>query len=326
MRRTFASIASAIIAAVLLAAASNAFAQAWPSRPVRLVVPFLPGGLNDTMGRLAGNGLSARLGVPVVIENVGGASTIVGQQRVARSAADGYTILIIGPDYTTQPLLHADLPVDPNRDFVPVAMLGVTDYVYAVKGKSRYSSLADLVRAAKASPGSLKYSTSGVGTLQHFAGEMLSHQAGVEMLHVPYKGGAQAATAVLTEEVDMVITALVSIKGHVDGGQMRILASDGPKRSPRMPNVPTMVELGYPELTLGAWTGIFAPAGIPSEVLQRLRAELAIVVQTPEFKAKTEALDFSPPVTDGEGFKAFLDGHSRKLRKVVEDNRSKFIQ
>jgi tripartite-type tricarboxylate transporter receptor subunit TctC len=313
-----------LVSVILLGAALNAAAQAWPSRPIRLIVPFVPGGLNDVMGRLAANGLTARLGVPVIVENVGGASTIVGQQRVVSSAPDGYTILIIGPDFTTQPLLRQDLPFDPAKDLVPVAMLGFTDYVYAVNAKSSIATFPELIKMAKARPGAVKYSTSGIGTLQHFSGEMLSQQAGIEMIHVPYKGGAPAATAVISNDVDMVITALVSIKSHVDSGRMRIIVSDGPKRSPRMPNVPTMRENGFPDLSLGAWVGIFAPAGIPKEVLQRLRTELEAVVLTPEFRSKTEALDFSPPLTSGEGFRAFLDNHSNKLRKVFQENRAKF--
>lgn len=315
---------SAITSLMLFGVGIAVAADAWPSRPIRLIVPFVPGGLNDIMGRLAGNGLSIRLGVPVIIENVAGGSTLVGQQRVVHSAPDGYTILIIGPDFTTQPLLRRDFPFDPAKDLVPVAMLGVTDYVYAVNAKSPFTTFAQFIAEAKAKRGSMKYSTSGIGTLQHFAGEMLSEQAGIEMTHVPYKGGAPAVTAVLSGEVDMVITALVSLKGYVDSGRMRILASDGLKRSPRMPNVPTMIENGFPELTLGVYTGIFAPAAIPKEVLKRLRSELVEVVKMPEFKSKTEALDFGPPATSAEGFRDYLDDRSRKLRKVVDANRAKF--
>jgi tripartite-type tricarboxylate transporter receptor subunit TctC len=264
--------------------------------------------------------------VPVVVENVGGATTVLGAQRVARSTPDGYTILIIGSDFVVQPLLRKDLPFDPAKDFIPVAMMGVADLIYVVNAKMPANTFKDFLALAKEKPGSIRYSTAGIGTLQHFSGELLAQRAGIEMLHIPYKGGAPAAAAVVTGEVDMVVTALVSIKGHVDGGRVRVLVSDGVKRSPNMPNVPTMAESGFPDMTIGAWTGIFAPAGTPPEAVRRLRTELEAIAQTPEFRTRADAMAVGAPVATGEQFQDFLNQQTAKFRKAIEDNRSKFVE
>ena len=271
-------------AGLLACAAGGAAAQAWPARPIRLVVPFPPGGLIDRMARLVGPRLATHLGQPVVVDNKPGVGGNLGAAEAARAPADGYTLLMASPPMTIGPAVYKQLPYQP-RQLEPVALLGRVQNVLLVNARSPVRSVADLTRMAKAKPGALNYGSNGNGTSLHLCMELYKEQAGVHITHVPYRGTAGALTALLAGEVDAMFDNLPGSLQHIRSGSVRALAVAARQRSASLPEVPTMIEAGVPGFDVTAWFGIAAPTGLPPAITERLRQALAAIIAAPDVVA-----------------------------------------
>ena len=265
---------------------SLASAQDWPNKPVRFIVPYPPGGGTDIIARIVQNRLAESLGQPVVIENRGGAGGAVGTEAAAKSAPDGYTFLFTLSSHTINPLLYK-LSYDVERDFAPVTLIVSVPQLIAVNPGQPMKTMADLVAAAKAAPGKLSFASVGAGTPSHIAGELLKLKAGVDMLHIPYKGGGPAATDAMGGQVPVIIATMPAIISHARSGKLRPLAVTTLKRSPGAPDIPTVAEaLNMPDYEVDSWYAMFAPAKTPAAVVARMQAEMAKVIQLADVKQK----------------------------------------
>jgi tripartite-type tricarboxylate transporter receptor subunit TctC len=272
---------------LLCAACTPALAQGWPSKPVRIVVAYPPGGGIDVMARQIADKLTGAWGQPVVVENRPGANTIVATDAVAKSAADGYTVLMTtDATFSINPHLYAKLPFDTQRDFVPVTMLVLLQQLLVAHPSLPAGTLGELIALAKAKPGAINYASYGSGSQPHLAGEMLKYRAGIDLVHVPYKGISLAVPAVVAGEVQLTFAGIATSTAPLKGGRIKAIAIGGAKRSPLFPEVPTFAELGYPEVETHAWFGFFLPAGSPKEAVSRLYADTKKLVDDPEFRQK----------------------------------------
>src|SRR5437588_7346676 len=252
------------LAFLLACFALGAHAQSWPAKPVRLVVAYPPGGGIDVMGRQIAEKLTGMWGQPVVVENKPGANTIVAADAVAKSAPDGYTVLLTtDATFSINPHLYAKLPFDTQRDFIPVTMLVLLQQLLVASPSLPANTLGELIALAKAKPGSINYASYGSGSQPHLSGEMLKYKAGIDLVHVAYKGISLAVPAVMAGEVQLTFAGIATSMPQLKAGRIKALAIGGPKRSPLLPQVPTFTELGYPEVETHAWFGLFLPAGSP---------------------------------------------------------------
>src|SRR3954463_9856355 len=283
--------AIAFLAAGLLAAK----AQDYPSRSIRLLIHTPPGSLVDVLGRLVGQELSQRLGQSIVADNRTGGATMIAVEQLIHSPPDGYTLMISTSEATMQPFLKKSYRTDPIKDFTPVALLVTSWTVFSVNPKVPANTLQELVAYSKQHP--VRYGSGGIGGVLHIAGEMLKLKSGGNFIHVPYRGGAQAATDAISGQIEMVSMGLASTR-VAEGGQLKILAQAGPSRHPMLPEVPTTAEAGMPEVRMDTWFGVAGPPGMPPEVVARLDQELAAVMADPALQAKLAklgmAVDFKP--------------------------------
>ena len=312
-------IGARLAAVAALALAGAAPAQDFPGRPIRMVVPFPPGGIVDVTARQLGQKMSESLGQPVVIENRSGAGGSIGTEAVAKSPADGYTLLMAFDTHAVNPHIYKTLRFDTFKDFAPVSLVGTIPLVVAAHPAFAANTIAELVKMAKAKPGSLSYGSVGAGSSGHLAAEQFKLLAGVDLLHVPFKGGAPALTAVMGQQVSVIIFAAGAAVPQMRAGKVKGLAVTGRQRSPAMPGVPTLVESGYPQLDSGAWMGVVAPAGVPAAVIARLHGEIVKAVKDPGIVAKLgeQAVDLigSTP----EEFGAFIRAEHDKWGKLIKD-------
>ena len=302
--------------ALLLLAAPLSMAQAWPTRPIRLVVPFPPGGLIDNMARLVGSRLSQELGQPVVIDNKPGAGGNVGAAEVARAPADGYTLLMASPALTISPAIYKNLPYQPSQ-LAPVALLGRVPNVLLVNPASGIGKVQDLVGRAKAKPGQLNYASNGNGTSLHLSAELFKRRSETFITHVPYRGAAAAITALLSGEVDMMFDNLPSAIGQIQAGKLRALAVTTAQRSTALPDVPTLAEAGMDGFNVSAWFGVAAPAGLPAPVATRLADALQKVVQQPEVAAAMQRQGADPAFMDAASAAAALNTDAAQWKQVA---------
>ncbi len=302
--------------ALLLLAAPLSMAQAWPARPIRLVVPFPPGGLIDNMARLVGNRLVQELGQPVVIDNKPGAGGNVGAAEVARAPADGYTLLMASPALTISPAVYKNLPYQPSQ-LAPVALLGRVPNVLLVNPASGIGKVQDLVGRAKAKPGQLNYASNGNGTSLHLSAELFKRRSETFITHVPYRGAAAAITALLSGEVDMMFDNLPSAIGQIQAGKLRALAVTTAQRSTALPDVPTLAEAGMEGFNVSAWFGVAAPAGLPAPVATRLADALQKVVQQPEVAAAMQRQGADPAFMDAASAAAALNADAAQWKQVA---------
>ena len=302
--------------ALLLLAAPLSMAQAWPARPIRLVVPFPPGGLIDNMARLVGNRLAQELGQPVVIDNKPGAGGNVGAAEVARAPADGYTLLMASPALTISPAVYKNLPYQPSQ-LAPVALLGRVPNVLLVNPASGIGKVQDLVSRAKAKPGQLNYASNGNGTSLHLSAELFKRRSETFITHVPYRGAAAAITALLSGEVDMMFDNLPSAIGQIQAGKLRALAVTTAQRSTALPDVPTLAEAGMEGFNVSAWFGVAAPAGLPAPVATRLADALQKVVQQPEVAAAMQRQGADPAFMDAASAAAALNADAAQWKQVA---------
>lgn len=302
--------------ALLLLAAPLSMAQAWPARPIRLVVPFPPGGLIDNMARLVGNRLAQELGQPVVIDNKPGAGGNVGAAEAARAPADGYTLLMASPALTISPAIYKNLPYQPSQ-LAPVALLGRVPNVLLVNPASGIGKVQDLVGRAKAKPGQLNYASNGNGTSLHLSAELFKRRSETFITHVPYRGSAAAITALLSGEVDMMFDNLPSAIGQIQAGKLRALAVTTAQRSTALPDVPTLAEAGMDGFNVSAWFGVAAPAGLPAPVATRLADALQKVVQQPEVAAAMQRQGADPAFMDAASAAAALNADAAQWKQVA---------
>ena len=315
MKRLLASLACTLLCAF----ATQAFAQAFPAKSVKMIVPYPPGGGNDTLGRLFAAKLSERTGQQFVVENRPGAGAMIGTEAAARSAADGYTILLSSiATHALSPNLYSKVPYDPVKDFAPVTLLGIAPTVLVVTNDLPAKDLPELVAAAKAKPGDLAYASGGNGTPPHINGEVFKSVAGVDLLHVPYKGGGPALVDLMAGRVQVMLDTAASAMPHVRSGKLRALAITGPKRSPEYPDLPTFAEAGMPHYDTNAWYSIHAPAGTPPEVVRRLNAELVVILKDPDVLARFKQLSTDPIGNTPEEFAAFVKTELDKYARIIK--------
>jgi tripartite-type tricarboxylate transporter receptor subunit TctC len=315
-RRTFTTLLTATgLAMTMFAPAAWA---AWPDgKPISIVVPYAPGGTADALARLIGQHLGPKLGTSVVVVNKAGASGVIGAQFVTQAAADGFTMLYDATPFSINPHLQK-LPYDADKDLIPVTQVGVTPMLMTVPKASPYASAADLIKAGKAVPGKLTFSSGGQGTVQYMAPELMNQAAGVNMLHIPYKSGGLAITGTIAGEVDMGFFNLPAISSHVKAGTLKALAITSAQRHPLFPDVPTVAEvIGKPYESF-EWNGIFLPCGTPSDIVNRLNAALRDVLATPEIKARFDSLGSRIVASSAEDFRKYLTAESGRWAATVK--------
>lgn len=309
------------LACILALAATTALA-AFPEKPVRIVVPFAPGGGTDQIARTLASGMSKELGQPVIIDNRPGAGTVIGTDAVAKSAPDGYTLVIATFAHAVNPSLQAKLPFSTERDFAAVTLIARGPNVLVVRADSRYKSAEDIVAAARAQPGKLTYASQGVGTSAHLAGELFANLAKVALTHVPYKGAGPALTDLLGGQVDMMFATAAAVSAQVEGGRLRALAVTSPQTSPAWRNTPTVAATiaGY---AVESWYGLYVPAGTPAPVIARLTEAAKKAARSPEFAKRIEPEGLVIEATDPPELDRYVKGEIERWRRIVAENRIK---
>ena len=295
-------------------------AQPYPSRPVRLIVPFPPGGSNDIVARMVATQLGERLGQQVVIDNRGGAGGVLGTDLAAKSPPDGYTLLLISVAYAFGPALYKNLPYDPEKAFTPVGILGSGAAALTVHPSLPVNTVRELIALAKAKPGALNYASAGIGSLQHLACALFMIQAGIDVVHVPYKGGGPAMADVIAGQAQIVMPSLIQVVPHIKSGRLRVLGTSGTRRSAVLPDVPTISESGVHGYEAHNWWGILAPAGTPALVIEKLHRDLTRVLASRETEKRfeTEGAEVvrMTPAEFGRFISAELVKWSRVAREV----------
>jgi tripartite-type tricarboxylate transporter receptor subunit TctC len=310
--------ARAILCGALLAVTgASGWAQTYPVRPVRLVVAYAPGGSNDILARALGAKLTEAWGQAIIVDNRPGGNTVIGTDYVAKAPADGYTLLITPPGFTINPSLMAKLPYDALRDFEPVALLNINPQALFVNPTVPAKSVKELIALAKARPGRMNYGSSGSGGANHLAGELFNSMAGVQIVHIPYKGNAPSLTALLGGEVDFAFNSLPSALPFARAGRLRVLGVTSRQRCEVLPEVPTLDEAGLKGYEAVAWAGLNAPAKTPKDVVTRINGAVAKVVNAPEFRERLKAEGSEPAVGTPEAYAAFLAEETAKWRKVI---------
>ena len=310
---------TALATAALCWSAGSALAQEWPSaKPVRVIVPFATGGSADVFGRIVAQRLQEALGQSFVVENRPGAGSIIGTDAVAKSAPDGYTLLVMSNTHTVNESLIPNKPFQLMRDFVGVAPINASDLVLVARSGLPSAQIGDLLRAAKAKPDGMTYASSGPGTPYHMAGELLKAMAGVKIVHVPYKGSAQARTDVLGGQVDMMFDAIPTMVEQVKAGKVKAVATTGRARSAIMPDVPTLSEAGVPGYEATIWLGVMAPRGTPAAIVNRLNAEISKITANPELRRQWGAQGSAAMTMNVDEFTRYLNDDIAKWSNLVK--------
>ena len=319
MERTTRSKAAGRTAVALLLAilAAPVLAQSWPQRPVRMVVPFAPGGATDIIARVVSQRLGDGLGQQVVIDNRPGAGTTLGTAQVARATPDGYTLLFAPTPFVIAPALYAAPGFDPLRDFAPVALLAISPFVLVVNAGTMPGSVGALVASARAQPGRITFASAGNGTVPHLAGELFRMHTGAPLTHVPYKGGGPALLDLISGQVHMMFATPIEVAPHLPGGRLRLLAATGQSRLASYPDLPTLRESGWPDLEVQSFFGVVAPAGTPAPVIERLGAALAAVTSDAEVRQKLSAQSADPRPLHAAAFGEFLARERERWKDVV---------
>jgi len=297
---------------------ATAFAQTYPDRPVRMVVPYAAGGGVDIVARAVGQELGKRLGQPVLVENRTGAGSNIGSDFVAKAAPDGYTLLMASPANAINVSLYKSMPYDTRRDLAPVALVGAVPSVLVANPAFPANTVGELVSLAKAKPGGLSYGSGGNGTSEHLAAEMFKSLAGVDILHVPYKGGANAMTDVIGGQISLMFTNMLGAMPHIRSGKLKALGIADSRRSPSLPEVPTFAEAGIKDLEVSVWWGVMAPAATPAAVVARLNRDIVASLEAPELRARLDTMGARIIGGTPAQFGAFLAGEIDRWGRAVK--------
>jgi tripartite-type tricarboxylate transporter receptor subunit TctC len=313
-----------LLALAALAASVALHAQDWPTRPVKIIAPFAPGGTADTLGRLIAKSLSEQLKESFVVENRAGAGGVVGSEFVAKSPPDGYTLVISGiASHVIAPLLPGGTPYDPLKDFTHIALIGGPPAVFAVDPKLPAKTLKEFVALAKSKPGKLTYGSPGPGTQGQLVAEHFKRLAGIDVVHVPYKGAAQAVADLMGGQINAVSTTLSTASGQIRGGRARALALSSEKRLPDYPDIPTFAEQGYPDLVATVWFSLSGPAGMPPEIVEKLNAEVRRALETTAVRQRMRHEGILPNRLDAKEFTAFVADELRRWGPIVRASGAK---
>ncbi|AKQ61529.1 tripartite tricarboxylate transporter substrate binding protein [Bordetella hinzii] len=308
-----------IVAAFALAAQAMSAAAAWPERPIRLIVPFAPGGSNDVVARVVSAKLTDRLGQPVVVENRGGAGGSIGTEFVAKSAPDGYTLLFASESIMTNAVVGKKLPYDPVTDLQPIGEIGSGPFVIAVGNAVPAKTLGELIALARAKPRTLNYGTAGVGGINHLGTELVAHAAGIKLVHVPYKGISLAFNDMFAGSLQVMLPSVPSAAPFIRDGRIRGLAVTSAQRSPLLPEMPTAAEAGLPGFELEVWWGLSGPAKLPAGIVQRLNAELNAALATPEMQQVLAREGITPRPGSAQAFSELIRADYQRWQKLARD-------
>jgi len=315
------TLAKYLMPVALCASVGVAWAQAWPSKTVTIVVPFPPGGTTDVLARAVAQKLAPAVGQAVIVENKPGAGATVGAAYVAKAAADGHTLLMGAVHHTIAQSVYKKLPYNFETDFAPVSTVALVPNVLVVNAKASYANVQDLLAAAKAAPDKLSYGSNGNGTAQHMIGTQLQQISGAQILHVPYKGSGPLTTDLLGGQVDMSFDTITPVLPFIKEGRLKPLAVTTAKRSSALPQVPTLQEAGVPGIAIGTWFGLLAPAATPKEVVARLSSEVVKIIQSPEFQKQMLDIGAEPVGNKPEEMARQIREESAKFAQVVKTAR-----
>lgn len=318
MHKLICRFAGVALAAAAVATAIPAHAQNFPSRPVRMVVPYPPGGANDIIARLLSPTMSQDLGQNVIVDNRGGGNTMIGSQIVVTSAPNGYTLLVVAAGHAINPALYKKMAFDAARDFVPVVQFGDGAYVFVAHPAAGVSTSSELIALAKSQPGKVAYASSSIGNMTHLAAELFNSLAGIKMLHVPYKGGGPAMADLLAGRVSVFFSTVAVSRPHLKSGKIRGLGVTTPKRTPALPEIPTIAETGLPGYAVSGWYGLVAPRGTPKAAIDRLHAAVQAALLKPEIRERLLGIGVEAVQTTPAAFGKLIDGDIAKWEKVVQ--------
>ena len=309
-----------LLGALALLASSVAQGQAWPAKPLRLIIPFAPGGATDVIGRLTAQKLQDALGQQIVVDNRPGANGNIGTEMAVKAPADGYTlVLCYDGTLAINPNAYRKMPFDAQKDLAPIVSVGQLPLLLVVHPSVPAKNVAEFVAFAKSAPGKINYSGAGYGSSGHLAAELFRGRAGIDIVHVNYKGGGQAVQDLLGGQIQAMMTGLTTVEGHVKSGKLKPLAFTSPRRMPGAPEVPTFAESGYPGLVVMSWYGLLAPAGLPADIVRRLNAEVNKLLQLPEVKERMASLSVEPTGGTTEQFGQTIRDDTVRWAKVVQD-------
>jgi len=305
----------------LVLAAGSALAQAWPARPISLVVPFPPGGTTDVLARALGEKLAKSLGQPVVVENKPGAGATLGADYVAKSKADGYTLLMGAVHHTIATSVYKKLPYDFQKDFAPISTVAMVPNVLVVNAATPARDVPELVALAKSQPGKATYGSNGNGTAQHLIGTQFQNLTGTELIHIPYKGSGPLATDLLGGQITMSFDTVTPVLPHIRSGKLRALAVTTGKRSPALPDVPTLDEAGLKGFNLGTWFGVLAPAATPKDIVSRLNADIVKIIESADFRKRMDDIGAGPVGNSPEQMASQIRDETEKFARLVKEAR-----
>ena len=308
---------SAAAAAVSVAAPSLA-QSAWPSKPIRIVVPYTPGGFTDQMARLIQPGLQSRLGQTVIVDNKPGANSLIGVDAVAKAAPDGSTFGVVIAAYAANTTLYPKLPYDPRRDLVGVSLMGVSPLLAAVNNDAPFKTAKELIDYARANPGKVSFGSSGNGSAAHLTSELWKSLTRTYMIHIPYRGAVPALTDLMGGQIQLFFDAPTGLINQGKAGKVRLIGVASERRLPVLPEVPTFIEQGFPGFTGSTWAGMLAPAGTPREIVKRMSEEVARIIKSDETRAKLEAMGTFPAGSTPEAFDAFIAAETAKWAQVIK--------
>jgi tripartite-type tricarboxylate transporter receptor subunit TctC len=307
-----------ICGALALAGSATAAAQDYPNRPIRYIVPQAPGGSSDTLARMITQRVADGLGQPLIVDNRPGATGIIGAEVVAKANPDGHTLLQAATSHATNPAMQAKLPYDSVRDFAPISLLSQQPNIWIVNPSLPVKNMKELIAYVKGKPGQLNFGSSGTGGSQHLAGELLKSMAGIDMLHIPYKGSPPALLDLLAGRIPIMSSTMPPVLPHLRSGKVRALAVTSAKRSPALPELPTVAESAVPGYEAIAWQGLLAPAGTPRAVVSRIQSEFARVLKQPEITARLAEQGYETVASTPEWFAAYIKTEIAKWSKVIK--------
>ncbi|MGM4905396.1 Bug family tripartite tricarboxylate transporter substrate binding protein [Tardiphaga sp. 866_E4_N2_3] len=318
--KSFVRAASVIaVMAACAGSAETAFAQSWPNRPIRMVVPYTPGGYTDLMARLVSEKMAIALGQPIVIENKPGANAAIGTDAVAKAAPDGYTFGTVIAAHSVNPTLNPKLPYDAMKDFTYVSLTSVAPLILIATPSLPAKDMKEFIALAKAKPGSLNFASSGIGSAAHLTMEMLKSREGINLQHIPYKGTSGALQDTVGGQINVMFDVIGPLMSQVKSGNAKALAVAAKERVPAAGDVPTMAEAGVPDFVSGTWSGIIAPAGTPKEIVDRVAAEAKKALTDPDLKKKLDDQGIVPMGTTPDEFRAFVTDEIARWKKVITD-------